>query len=99
MKLSLSILGGKKERQDETQFTNLGGKKGKDRMKLSLSTKIDGFLSFRVFSQHPLNANVLFCRFFLFLISLHPVYDQTQGSGAVFTSLYGITLLERSTKF
>ncbi len=27
MKLSLSILREKKERQDETQFTNLGGKK------------------------------------------------------------------------
>jgi hypothetical protein len=29
MKLSLSILREKKERQDETQFTNLGGKKEK----------------------------------------------------------------------
>jgi len=29
----------------------------------------------------PLNANALFCRFFF---ESHPVYDQTQGSGAVF---------------
>jgi hypothetical protein len=50
-----------------------------------------------------LNANVLFCR--LFFILSHPVYDQTQGSGAVFllfhsglrpwapTSLYDSKLL------
>jgi hypothetical protein len=45
------------------------------------TTKIDGFLSF----TPPLNANVLFCRFFL----ISPcVYDETQGSGAVFVLLY-----------
>jgi hypothetical protein len=33
----------------------------------------------------PLNANVLVCMFFF---ESHPVYDQTQGSGAVFLSLY-----------
>jgi len=32
-----------------------------------------------------LNANVLFCR--LFKKKSHPVYDQTQGSGAVFTGI------------
>jgi NADH:ubiquinone oxidoreductase subunit 6 (subunit J) len=42
------------------------------------TTKIDGFLSF----IPPLNASVLFCRFFL---KSHPVLDQTQGSGAVFS--------------
>jgi len=32
---------------------------------------------------HPLlNANVFFCRVFL---RSHPVYDQTQGTGAVFS--------------
>jgi len=46
------------------------------------TTKTDSFLS----SIPPLNANVLFCRFFF---SSHPVYDQTQGSGAVFVLLYG----------
>jgi hypothetical protein len=46
------------------------------------TTKIDGFLSFKP----PLNANVLFSRFFF---ECHPVYDQTQGSGAVFVLLYG----------
>jgi hypothetical protein len=40
------------------------------------ATKIDGFL----------NANGLFCRIFL---ESHPVYDQTQGSGAVFFLLHG----------
>jgi hypothetical protein len=41
-------------------------------------TKIDAFSEF-----HPLlNANVLFCRF---KKKSHPVYDQTQGSGAVFS--------------
>ncbi len=39
------------------------------------TTKIDGFLS----------ANLLFCRFFMNLT----VYDETQGSGAVFVLLYG----------
>jgi hypothetical protein len=33
----------------------------------------------------PLNANILFCRFFF---ESHPVYDQTQDSGAVFLLLY-----------
>jgi hypothetical protein len=42
------------------------------------TTKIDGFLSF----IPPLNANVLFCRF---CFESHPMYDQTQGSGAVFS--------------
>ncbi len=49
--------------------------------------KIDGFLSF----FHPLlNANVHFCRFcFESCFESHPVYDQTQGSRAVFSWLYG----------
>jgi hypothetical protein len=34
----------------------------------------------------PLNANVLFCRFFF---ESHPVYDQTRGTHPVFSSLYG----------
>ncbi len=42
----------------------------------------DGFMSF----TPPLNANVIFCRFFF---ESHPVYDQTQGTGAVFSWLYG----------
>jgi hypothetical protein len=35
-------------------------------------------------SPPPLKANVLFCIFF----ESHPVLDQTQGTGAVFSSLY-----------
>jgi hypothetical protein len=36
-----------------------------------------------VFSVYPpLNANVLFCRV---LFESHPVYDQTQGTGAAFS--------------
>jgi hypothetical protein len=31
----------------------------------------------------PLNAHFLFCKFFFF--ESHPVLDQTQGSGAVFS--------------
>jgi len=44
-----------------------GSGKEKDRV-------IDGFLSF----TPPLNANVVFCRFFFLS---HPVYDQTQDTG------------------
>ncbi len=36
-------------------------------------------------SPRSLNANVLFCRFFF---ESHTVYDQTQDTGAVFSSLY-----------
>jgi hypothetical protein len=44
-------------------------------------TKIDGFCEF----QPQLNANnVLFCRL---KKKSYPVYDQTQGSGAVFVIL------------
>jgi hypothetical protein len=50
-------------------------------MKLSL-LKIDGFFSF----TPPLNTIVLFGRVFL---NSRPVYDQTHGSGAVFSLLYG----------
>jgi hypothetical protein len=50
------------------------GKK-KDRVKL---IKIVRFLSF----TPPLDANLLFCSFFL---KSHPVYDQTQRTGAVFS--------------
>ncbi len=56
---------GKKERQDETEFT----------------TKIDGFLSF---TPPPLNANVLFRRFFFG--NLTPCLT---SSGAVRVLLYG----------
>jgi hypothetical protein len=42
------------------------------------TTKIDGFFSF----IPPLNANVLFLRVFYY--KSHPVYDQTEGSRAVF---------------
>ncbi len=45
-------------------------------------TNIDGFLSF----IPPLNSNVLFWRAFF---NSHPVYDQTQGSGAVFFLFHG----------
>jgi hypothetical protein len=58
---------GRKERQDETQFT----------------TKIDGFLSFI-----PCGTLMYFFAG-SFLKKSHPVYDQTQGSGAVFFFLYG----------
>ncbi len=47
------------------------------------TTKIDGFFEF----HPPLNANVYFSAGFFF--ESHPVYDQTQGSGAVFFLLYG----------
>jgi hypothetical protein len=43
------------------------------------TTKIDGFV--QSFTPTPLNANVLLSRFFY---KSHLVYDQTQGSGAVF---------------
>ncbi len=42
------------------------------------TTKIDGFFEF----HPPLNANVLFLHVFFY--KSHPVYDQTQGSRAVF---------------
>jgi len=45
-------------------------------MKLTLPPKL---MVFSVPSS-PLNASVLFCRFFF---ESHPVYDQTQGSGVV----------------
>ncbi len=46
------------------------------------TTKIDSFfLSF----HPPLNANIPFLQVFF---ESHPVYDQTQGSGAVFFLLY-----------
>jgi hypothetical protein len=45
-------------------------------------TKIDSFLSF----IPPLNANTLLWQVFL---KAHPVYDHTQGYGAVFFLLYG----------
>jgi hypothetical protein len=45
-------------------------------MKLKFTTETDGFLSF----------TLLFCRFFF---ESHPVYDQTQASGAVFILLQG----------
>jgi hypothetical protein len=46
------------------------------------TTKIDSFLSF----IPPLNANVLILPVFF---KTHPVYDQTQGYGAVLFLLYG----------
>lgn len=58
-------------------------------MKLSLPP-IDGFLSF----THPLNANVLFGRFFF---ESHPAYDEVQGSGAGFVFLYGLTLFSEES--
>jgi hypothetical protein len=56
---------------------------GQNRMKLSLQfgTKSGAALSL---TPPPLKANVLFCIFF----ESHPVLDQTQGTGAVFSSLY-----------
>jgi hypothetical protein len=54
-------------------------RKKKRQDETQFTTKIDGFLT-------ALNANVLFCRVFF---QSHPVYDQTQGSGAVFFLLYG----------
>ncbi len=59
-----------------------GAQEKKDRQdETQFPTKIDGFLSF----TPPINANVLFCRF---LKKISPVYDQTQGSRAVFSLLY-----------
>jgi hypothetical protein len=55
-------------------------KEGQD--ETQFTTEIDGFLSF----TPPLNANVLFARFFF---ESHPAYDEAQGSGAVFVFLYG----------
>jgi hypothetical protein len=43
------------------------------------SKYLDGFLSFTT----PLNANVIFLLVFFFNLTL--VYDQTQGTGAVFS--------------
>jgi hypothetical protein len=57
----------------------------KDWMKLSLSQNLMVFWNFTL-----LNANVpffFFCRFFKNLTLCR--YDQTQGSGAVFSLLYG----------
>ncbi len=51
-----------------------------------LTTKIDGFSECHL----PLNANVLFLQVF---VESHPVYDQTQSSGAVFFFTLLITLL------
>ncbi len=50
--------------------------------------KIDGFLVSP--PPLPLNANVLFCRFFF---QSHPVYDQTQGSPCCVCLTLRITLL------
>jgi hypothetical protein len=49
------------------------------------TTKIDGFLSF----IPPWMLMYFLAGFF----ESHPVYDQTQGSGAVFVLLYWTTLL------
>jgi len=46
------------------------------------TTQIDGFLSL---IPPPLNAHVLFCSFFL---KFHPIYDQTQGYGALRITLF-----------
>jgi len=51
-----------------------------------LTTKIDGFSE----CHPPLNVNVLFLQVF---VESHPVYDQTQSSGAVFFFTLLITLL------
>jgi hypothetical protein len=51
-----------------------------------LITKIDDFLNFTLPSTPHPNANVFFCNFFFYF---HPVYEQIQGSGAVFPLLYG----------
>jgi hypothetical protein len=61
----------------------IGSRKRKDRMKLSLPSKL------MIFSVSPptLNANVLF--FAGFLKTSPWKYDQTQGSGEVFVLLYG----------
>jgi hypothetical protein len=37
-------------------------------------------------SPPPLNANILYCRLFF---ESHRVYDQTQGTGVVFSWIYG----------
>ncbi len=46
------------------------------------TTKIDGFMSF-------IPRWMLMFFFFQAFFESHPVYDQTQGSGAVFFLLYG----------
>jgi hypothetical protein len=53
-------------------------KKKEGRMKLSLPPN-------QAPSPFFVNANVLFCRL---VFESHPVYDQTQGFGAVFSLLY-----------
>ncbi len=47
------------------------------------TTKIDGFLSF-IIPRWMLTYFIAGFFFFFFLEKSHPVYDQTQGSGAVF---------------
>jgi hypothetical protein len=54
------------------------GREGENRIKLSLPQKIGAFLSF----TSLLNANVFYCKLFF---ESHPILDQTQGSGAVFS--------------
>jgi len=57
--------------------------------------KIDGFSKF----DPSLNANAVFRRFFFFFES-HRVYDETQGTGAGFSCLYGyLYYLSEMTKF
>jgi len=61
---------------------------GQNLMKLGFpQTKFGaGISEFRT-PPHPLMRNVHFCRL---KKKSHPVLDQSQGSGAVFSSLYGI---------
>ncbi len=62
-------------------------KRRKDRMKLSLLPKL--MVCFLSFIPRRM-LMYFFCRFFF---QYHSVYDQTQGSGAVFFLLLRITLL------
>jgi hypothetical protein len=55
------------------------GKTGSKQDETQFGTKSGAFLSLAL---RPLKANVLFCKFFF---EFHPVLDQTQGSGAVFS--------------
>ncbi len=73
----------------QRQWRSSGKRKEQD--ETQFTTKIDGFFEF-----HPrLNANVLFLQVF---VESHLVYDQTQGSGAVFLLLYGELYWESGSK-
>jgi hypothetical protein len=72
----------------EIYVATVGALRKKERQdETQFTTKIDGFLNSSSPSSPPLlNANVCFLAGFLLILHL---YDQTQGSGAMFSLLYG----------